>query len=316
MPTPPSAARVIFDDAFAEMVRAGLCARPKSLQPAYFYDELGSALFDAIVRLPEYTITRAETKLLQAHGHEIIRAAGTSLDVIELGPGNGEKLGLILQHCADARVHLIDVSASALENASIRVHQSFDVQVSSCQASFREGLAALPESKRRRLVLFLGSNIGNFTPEDAANFLRSVHDSLAPDDMLLLGVDLVKAEKELVAAYDDALGVTAAFNQNILLRINRELGANFDILAFDHRALWNADASRIEMHLLSLVDQTVQISALKLEVSFLAGETIWTESSHKYTVTAFQKLVEKGGFRCPHAWLNEEHGFLEILVTV
>jgi L-histidine Nalpha-methyltransferase len=316
MPTPRSAARVIFDEAFGEMVRAGLSARPKTLQPAYFYDALGSALFDAIMRLPEYTITRAETKLLQAHGHEIMRAAGTSVEVVELGPGNGEKLGLILQHCANARVHLIDLSASALESARTRVRQSFDVEVSSFQASFAEGLAALPESRRKRLVLFLGSNIGNFTPDEAANFLRMVHGSLAPDDMLLLGVDLVKAESELLAAYDDALGVTAAFNKNILLRINRELGGNFDILAFDHRALWDADATRVEMHLVSLVDQTVYISALKLEVPFLAGETIWTESSHKYTVDAFRKLVEIVGFRYPHAWLDEEHGFLEILVTV
>ena len=143
-----------------------------------------------------------------------------------------------------------------------------------------------------------------------------VHGSLAPDDMLLLGVDLVKAERELLAAYDDALGVTAAFNKNILLRINRELGGNFDILAFDHRALWDSDASRVEMHLVSLVDQSVHISALKLDVPFLAGETIWTESSHKYTVDAFRKLVEIAGLRYPHAWLDEEHGFLEILVTV
>jgi L-histidine N-alpha-methyltransferase len=316
MPTPPSAARVIFEGVFAEMVRAGLSARPKSLQPAYFYDELGSALFDAIMRLPEYTITRAETRLLEAHGHEIMRAAGSSLEVIELGPGNGEKLRLILQHCANPRVHLIDLSASALESARTRLHQSFDVEVSSSQASFAEGLASLPQSKCRRLVLFLGSNIGNFTPDEAANFLRLIHGSLASDDMLLLGVDLVKAEGKLLAAYDDALGVTAAFNRNILVRINRELGANFDILAFDHRALWNADASRIEMHLVSLFDQNVHISALKQDVPFLAGETIWTESSYKYTVDAFRKLVEKAGFRYPHAWLDEEHGFLEILVTV
>jgi L-histidine Nalpha-methyltransferase len=316
MPTPRSAARVIFEEAFGEMVRAGLSARPKNLQPAYFYDALGSALFDAIMRLPEYTITRAETKLLQAHGHEIMRAAGTRLEVVELGPGNGEKLGLILQHCANARVHLIDLSASALDSARTRLHQSFDVEVSTFQASFAEGLAALPASKSKRLVLFLGSNIGNFRPDEAANFLRGVHGSLAPDDMLLLGVDLVKPERELLAAYDDALGVTAAFNRNILLRINRELGGNFDILAFDHRALWNAEASRIEMHLMSLVDQTVHISAQKLDVPFLAGETIWTESSHKYTVDAFRRLVEFAGFRYPHAWLDEEHGFLEILVTV
>jgi L-histidine Nalpha-methyltransferase len=313
MPTPPSAARAICNTAFAEMVRAGLCVRPKELQPTYFYDALGSALFDAIMRLPEYTITRAETTLLRAHGREIIRAAGVPLELIELGPGNGEKLALFLQHCTNKRVHLIDVSAAALESARTRLRQSFDVEVSVCEAKFDDGLAALPQSKCKRLVLFLGSNIGNFTPPEAADFLRIVHGSLVPADMLLLGVDLVKAEQKLLAAYDDPLGVTAAFNKNILLRINRELGANFDLLAFDHRAVWNADASRVEMHLVSLLDQAVHISGLKLDVPFVAGETIWTESSHKYTENAFRDLVEKAGFRFAGRWVNEEQSFLEVL---
>jgi L-histidine Nalpha-methyltransferase len=313
MPTPPSAARAICDMAFAEMVRAGLRARPKGLQPTYFYDALGSALFDAIMRLPEYTITRAETALLRAHGHEIIGAAGATLELIELGPGNGEKLTLLLQHCTNKRVHLIDVSAAALESACTRLRQSFDVEVSVCETKFDDGLAALPQSKCKRLVLVLGSNIGNFTPPEAVDFLRIVHRSIAPADMLLLGVDLVKAEQKLLAAYDDPLGVTAAFNKNILLRINRELGANFDLLAFDHRAVWNADASRVEMHLVSLLDQTIHISGLKLDVPFVAGETIWTESSHKYTETAFRDLVEKAGFRFAGRWLNEEQSFLEVL---
>ena len=184
-----------------------------------------------------------------------------------------------------------------------------------CEAQFAEGLAPLPPSKCKRLVLFLGSNIGNFTPREATDFLRVVHRSLSPGDMLLLGVDLVKAEQKLLAAYDDPLGVTAAFNKNILLRINRELGANFDLLAFDHRALWNAGASRIEMHLLSLFDQTVHIAALKLDVPFVAGETIWTESSHKYTEAGFRDLVEKGGFQPVDQWLAEEQSFLEVLVA-
>ena len=315
MPIPPSAARAISDKAFAEMVRAGLVARPKRLQPAFFYDALGSALFDAIMRLPEYTITRAEAALLRAHGREIIEAAGAPLELIELGPGNGEKLSLILQHCPAARVHLIDVSAAALASARTRLRQSYDVEVSICEAEFAGGLAALPKTRCKRLILFLGSNIGNFTLQEAADFLRVVHRSLAPGDALLLGVDLVKAEPKLLAAYDDPLRVTAAFNKNILLRVNRELRANFDLLAFDHRALWNADASRMEMHLVSLLDQTAHISALKLDVPFVAGETIWTEGSHKYTVAAFRELVEKTGFRLAGQWLNEEHAFLDALVT-
>jgi L-histidine Nalpha-methyltransferase len=297
------------------MVRAGLCAKQKELQPAYFYDALGSALFDAITRLPEYTITRAETALLRAHGRAIIAAAGANLELIELGPGNGEKLPLLLKHCPNCRVHLIDVSAAALESARRRLREAFDVEISVCEAQFAEGLAPLPPSKCKRLVLFLGSNIGNFTPREAIDFLRVVHRSLSPGDMLLLGVDLVKGEQKLLGAYDDPLGVTAAFNKNILLRINRELGANFDLLAFDHRALWNAGASRIEMHLLSLFDQTVHVAALKLDVPFVAGETIWTESSHKYTEAGIRDLLQKGGFQPIDQWLAEEQSFLEVLVA-
>jgi L-histidine Nalpha-methyltransferase len=316
MPTPPSAARGTSERAFAGMVRAGLGAKQKELQPAYFYDELGSALFDAITRLPEYTITRAEIALLRAHGREIIAAASRDLELIELGPGNGEKLPLLLKHCPNCRVHLIDMSAAALENARRRLQAAFDVEISLCQAEFAEGLAQLPPSKCKRLVLFLGSNIGNFTPREATDFLRVVHRSLSPGDMFLLGVDLVKAEQKLLAAYDDPLGVTAAFNKNILLRINRELDANFDLLGFDHRALWNAAASRIEMHLLSLFDQTVEIAGLKLDVPFVAGETIWTESSYKYTEAGFCDLIEKSGFQGIGQWVAEKDSFLEVLVAV
>jgi L-histidine Nalpha-methyltransferase len=297
------------------MVRAGLGAKQKELQPAYFYDALGSALFDAITRLPEYTITRAETALLRAHGREIIAAAGANLELIELGPGNGEKLPLLLEHCLNCRVHLIDVSAAALESARSRLREAFEVEISLCEAQFAEGLAPLPPAKCKRLLLFLGSNIGNFTPSEAIDFLRLVHHALSPEDMLLLGVDLVKAEHKLLAAYDDPLGVTAAFNKNILLRINRELGANFDLLAFDHRALWNAGASRIEMHLLSLFDQTVHIAGLKRDVPFVAGETIWTESSHKYTEAGIRDLVDEAGFQCVGQWLAAEHSFLEVLLA-
>ena len=157
--------------------------------------------------------------------------------------------------------------------------------------------------------------MGTSRHAEAADFLRIIYRSLAPGDSLLLGVDLVKAEQKLLAAYDDPLGVTAAFNKNILLRINRELGANFDLLAFDHRAIWNAEASRVEMHLVSLLNQTVHISALKLDVPFVAGETIWTESSHKYTEDAFRRPLEEAGFQVAGQWLNKEHAFLEVLVT-
>ena len=297
------------------MVRAGLGAKQKELQPAYFYDALGSALFDAITRLPEYTITRAETALLRAHGREIIAAAGADLELVELGPGNGEKLPLLLEHCPNCRVHLIDVSAAALESARRRLRESFDVEISFARRN-------LPKASRRSLhrnanawCFFWARISGTLHLGKQSIFCGVVHRSLSPGDMLLLGIDLVKAEHKLLAAYDDPLGVTAAFNKNILLRINRELGANFDLLAFDHRALWNAAASRIEMHLLSLLDQTVHIAALKLDVPFVAGETIWTESSHKYTEAGIRDLVRKGGFQYIDQWLEEEHSFLEVLVA-
>ena len=327
MPTPPSAVLETSDvsrstaaHGLGEMVRAGLSAPRKQLQPAYFYDALGSALFDTITLLPEYAITRAEAAVLQTHGREIIAAAGSPDELIELGPGNGEKLGWILESCRAARapkcVHLIDISASALASARARLGDSWKVEITVHQATFAEGLAALPRSRGRRLVLLLGSNIGNFSPDEARNFLRMMHRSLAPGDALLLGVDLVKPEPVLVAAYDDALGVTAAFNKNILLRINRALGANFDLLAFDHRAVWNAAASRVEMHLVSVVEQRIEISALDLVISFEVGETIWTESSYKYTAHGFSELVESAGFRRAGEWIHGEHAFLEALFSV
>jgi L-histidine Nalpha-methyltransferase len=305
--------------AFAQMVKAGLTANPKQLDPAYFYDDLGSALFDAITFLPEYTITRVETELLRNTASEIIDTVGVPLELIELGPGNGEKLAMFFQNCAYSKIqgiHLIDVSSSALERARERLLKRCEVDVAVYRATFAEGLAKLPAPTCKRLVLLLGSNIGNFSPSEAADFLRLIRGSLVQGDALLLGVDLIKPETKLLAAYDDSLGVTAAFNKNILLRINRELQANFDAAAFDHRAIWNAEASRIEMHLVSLVDQMIDIPGLELSVSFSAGESIWTESSYKYTPDLFRELVERAGFQNLREWRDDEHGFLEALFTV
>jgi dimethylhistidine N-methyltransferase len=269
---------------FAARVRHGLSLTPKRLDPQFFYDALGSALFDAITCLPEYTITRAETALLRQHGREMVGALAGAPQLVELGPGNGEKLDLLLGSARDfTSVHLIDISAAALGSATARLREGRGVEVTCYQGAFLDGLAALPHVTRRRLVLFLGSNLGNFSREEAGAFLSSVRASLSQGDGLLLGVDLIKLPEVLLAAYDDALGVTAAFNKNLLARMNRELGANFDLLAFDHRAIWNPGASRIEMHLVSIIDQEVRFEPLDLQVSFAAGESIWTESSHKYS---------------------------------
>jgi len=315
MPTLPSAAPATSEAAFAEAVRSGLTLPQKQLDPAFFYDALGSALFDAITRLPEYTITRAELALLEAHGGEIVATVGEPLEMIELGPGNGEKLSALARQAVSPKVHLIDISAAALETAGAEIERSCGIRPSLFEGSFLEGLAAFGPDARQRLVLFLGSNIGNFSSAQAGAFLREVHAALEPGNAFLLGADLVKPEPALLAAYDDPLGVTAAFNKNILARINRQLGANFDLFAFDHRALWNAPASRIEMHLVSLVAQTVSIPSLEREIAFAAGETIWTESCHKYTASALRDLVEGAGFTHRRTWIEDERQFAEMLFT-
>jgi dimethylhistidine N-methyltransferase len=297
------------------MARSGLARRQKQLQPAFFYDALGSALFDAITRLPEYTITRAELSLLQEHAEEILGIAGENLELVELGPGNGEKLIALAQHASEPAIHLIDVSSAALQTASSAIARACGMQPVLHEATFEEGLKALGDSRRRRLVLFLGSNIGNFALPDAGAFLRQVHASLRAGDLLLLGADLVKPEADLLLAYDDPLGVTSAFNKNLLVRMNRELGASFDLAAFDHRSIWNAAAERVEMHLVSLVEQTISIASVDLTVHFAAGETIWTESSHKYTTARLLELCTGTGFRHCASWVHDEHQFAEMLFT-
>jgi dimethylhistidine N-methyltransferase len=319
MPTPPSAARVesAIDEEFAAAVRRGLTLPQKQLEPLYFYDALGSALFDAITRLPEYTITRAELELLGKRGSEMLATLGGAPEFIELGPGNGEKLERLLAACAGRkRVHLIDISTTALQSAETRLHERGDVEATTFAGTFADGLQALPHGGGCRLVLFLGSSLGNFAPTEAAAFLLRIRESLEPGDALLLGVDLVKPEPALLAAYDDPLGVTAAFNKNLLARINRELGADFDLLGFDHRALWNAAASRVEMHLVSLVEQCVSIRFTDQRFAFRAGETIWTESSHKYEPAGIASVVQQARFHVAAQWLNEEHAFLEMLCAV
>ena len=233
--------------------------------------------------------------MLRAHGREIIAAAGTNLELVELGPGNGEKLPLLLKHCPNCRVHLIDVSATALESARRRLQEAFDVEISLCEAQFAEGLASLPHRHANAWCFFWARISGTLHLSEATDFLRVVHRSLSAGDMLLVGVDLVKSEQQLLAAYDDPLGVTAAFNKNILLRINRELGANFDLLAFDHRALWNAAASRIEMHLLSLFDQTVHIAPSSLTCHSLPGKRFGpkapTNTPRQVFATSFKRRL-------------------------
>jgi dimethylhistidine N-methyltransferase len=299
---------------FAADVREFLGRRPKQLPSRYFYDPLGSALFDAICELPWYRVTRAESRLLAAHASDIHRRLQPLSTIIELGPGNGEKLKLLLE-AAPVRtrttdVHLVDVSERALDVATRTLDAVPGIRIAAHAAPYDEGLREVSaRSTGRRLVLFLGSNIGNFDAPCAAAFLDYVRENLAPGDALLLGTDLVKPEADLLLAYDDPLGVTAAFNRNLLVRINRELGGNFDLDAFAHQAVWNRAASRVEMHLVARSAQRVRIADVPLEVRFAEGERIWTESSHKYTPDGVVQMLERARFRKVEQWIDRRDAF-------
>ena len=301
---------------FASDVARDLALSPRQLQSKYLYDRLGSRLFEAICRLPWYTITRAELGLLSRHAGEIAAELPDPLTLTELGPGDGEKIALLAAALVRDRsalaTHLIDISQSALDQTERRLGRYEGVSVVGHRASYEEGLRRVALSRNGAgglLVLFLGSNLGNFDREAARDFLGAIRGTLRRGDALLLGADLVKPEADLVLAYDDPLGVTAAFNKNVLLRINRELGGNFDLDAFAHRAVFDPLESRIEMRLVCRRPQTVSIPAAEASFAFAEGDFIWTESSYKYSAAALQELVENAGFSCRRQWLDPEARF-------
>ena len=293
----------------ARDVKAGFAKKPRSLPPKYFYDALGSRLFEAIGQLPWYRITEAETRLLKNAAPLVARVLAGPVRVVELGSGSGEKLALVVDALRARRkrpdVHVVDLSAAAVSASLERLAKVPGVKARGHRASYEEGLSEAMKARRGRgecLVLFLGSNIGNFDPGDAVRLLRSVRGHLRPGDALLLGTDLVKPEGTLLAAYDDPLGLTAVFNLNLLVRLNRELGADFDLAAWKHRAVWSDEARRVEMHLVSLATQRVAIPGARVTADFEAGETIFTESSYKYGTEDVDRLVSAAGFRCERRW--------------
>jgi dimethylhistidine N-methyltransferase len=297
-------------------VRNGLSRRPRQLPPKYLYDDLGSALFEAICHLPWYRVTRAETVLLSEYGRDVAAHFTESPLVVELGPGSGDKLQRLARAFADRperpHLHLIDISSSALAAAQRSLARLAGFTVTVERATYEQGLARLGRVRADAapmLTLLLGSNIGNYEPDAAVTLLRQVRAAGREGDWLLVGADLVKPERELLDAYDDPLGVTAAFNKNLLQRLNTSLGADFDLAGFDHRAVWNAAHERVEMHLVSRTRQHVQIPGADLLVLFEAGESIWTESSYKYTLERLASLTAEAGFALHAQWTDPVAGF-------
>ena len=307
--------------AFASEVAEYLQRTPRQLPSKYFYDALGSALFDAICRLPWYHVTRAESALLARRAREILSPFPEPFGLVELGCGNGDKLGVLLDHAGERRPHvlLVDISAAALRMATDRLAGVAAAPLLTHLGTYEDGLLQLAAARPaggRMMVLFLGSNIGNFDPGPARELLRRIRSTLVPGDALLLGSDLVKPERELLLAYDDPLKVTAAFNRNLLRRINDELGGTFALECFAHRAVWNASEQRVEMHLVSRRPQAVHVAAAGLTVPFEAGEWIWTESSYKYDPGAVVAEGLAAGFGRAEQWLDTEAGFAVTRFTV
>lgn len=306
---------------FAEEVRAGL-TKPgqKELPSKYLYDDIGSALFEVISHLPEYGLTRADDRLLRRHAQDIIDRVPGPVVVAELGSGSGKKTRWLLEALARRQrtfYHPIEISRAALIRCQQELRDLESVSILGFEREYLDGLleiAAHRKRGQRLLVLFLGSTIGNFDRDAGIEFLAAIRRILRPGDSLLLGTDLEKPAHQLVAAYDDELGVTAAFNLNLLARINRELDANFDVGQFVHEARINEEARSVEMHLRSTRTQTVTIPLADLAIEFTEGETIWTESSHKYSAEEIFDMAGYADFRCDAQWIDSEWPFAENLL--
>jgi L-histidine N-alpha-methyltransferase len=306
---------------FASEVRAGL-ARPgqKELPSKFLYDDVGSALFEVISHLPEYGLTRADERLLQRHASEIVERLDAPVAVAELGSGSGKKTRWILEALSRWQrtfYYPVEISRSALLMCQRELSDIDSLSIVGFEREYLEGLLEVAAHRQRGqhlFVLFLGSTIGNFDRPAGIKFLAEVRRILEPGDSLLLGTDLEKSSSQLLKAYDDELGVTAAFNLNLLARINRELDADFDLGQFVHTARINDEARSVEMHLRSKRRQTVRIPAADLRVEFLEGETIWTESSHKYSADEVFQMARNAGFSCQAQWIDEQWPFAESLL--
>jgi L-histidine Nalpha-methyltransferase len=305
----------------AAAVRAGLTADPKRLPCVLFYDAEGSRLFEAICALPEYYVTRAEAAVLARHAPEVAAAVPHGTRLVELGSGSAEKTRFLIEALLERTGRLtyvpVDVSASALGSSSRALLAAYPgLRVTAVEAEYEAGLRALPDAAGApSLVLWLGSNVGNFPRADAAAFLGRVRDALGVRDHVLLGVDLRKDRATLEAAYDDAAGVTARFNRNVLVRLNREFGADFAPVAFRHRAVWDEDDGRVSMYLVSERAQEVHVAALGLTVHFEPGEALHTEDSYKYSPEEVDALAGAAGFTVRRRWYDPGRLFTDVLLS-
>jgi len=301
----------IARDRFLVDVVNGLCSAQKTLPCKYFYDERGSALFDQICELDEYYLTRVELTILRAHAHEMADEVGEDVDLIELGSGSSIKTRLLLDPLKSPRAYIpVDISGEHLERSALALSRRFTgLSVLPLTADFTAPLA-LPftgDPRARRVVYFPGSTIGNFNPDAARGLLHAIAQTVGHGGGLLIGFDLEKAASILLPAYNDRREVTAAFNLNLLTRINRELGADFNLAAFAHRAIYNREQERVEMHLVSQARQQVKIG--ESEIAFSQGETILTECSYKYPLEHFAKLTSDAGFTLVRRWTDRQHYF-------
>ena len=317
---PPDTRQALID-----AVWRGLCLRPRSLAPWMFYDAEGSRLFECITALPEYYPTRTERNILARYAEAIVTADGSDytrpLRLLELGAGTASKTGILLEAATRLRnevVYLpIDVSRDALDAACDNIGYLLpDVQLQPMVANYVTHPPKLERFRGSTLAMYIGSSIGNFSPEEARSILRNLRSELRAGDALLLGTDMVKDEATLVRAYDDRAGVTAAFNLNVLHRLNRELGANFAIGCFRHSARWNRAESRIEMHLESTCPQCVDIPAAQTRVQFAAFETIHTENSYKFTRRTLSALLDDAGFAIEQIWTDPRQWYALTLAGV
>ena len=307
---------------FAADVAEGLASPgQKKLSPRYFYDDLGSSLFEAITLLPEYGLTRADERLLRSYSGEIASLTGGLSTVAELGSGTGKKTKYLLKALTDTGSELIyrpiDVSQAALGACELELRAVSEIQP--ICGDWLEGMREIARTRagdRPLLLLFLGSSVGNLERGELVSFFESIKQHLRAGDFLLLGADLVKDPEMMLAAYDDPTGVTGAFNLNVLGRMNRELDGEFDLRSFAHEVRWNADDRRIEMHLLACRDQSVYVGALETSFDFRAGETIWTESSHKFSECDLDDLAHKSGFATVATWIDRDWPFAETLWQV